>query len=167
MRPHGSQEHLERRRRRAIELLRKGLSLSAVAAKVGSSVSAVFGWRESFHANGADGLKARRVPGRPARLSRRQKQTLTRLLVRGALSSGYATDLWTTRRVAEVIRTRFGVDYHPNHLWRILTALGWSCQKPEKRARERDEEAIATWKRYQWPHIKKGQKTWRPSGVPR
>src|SRR6266704_2338412 len=100
MRPHGSQEHLERRRRRAVELLRKGLSLSAVAAKVGSFVSSVFGWRESFRAKGADGLKAKRVPGRPARLNRRQQQTLTRLLVQGALHSGYATDLWTTRRVA-------------------------------------------------------------------
>src|SRR2546422_2801272 len=167
MRPHGSQEHLERRRRRAIELLRKGLSLSAVAAKVGSSVSAVFGWRERFRAHGAHGLNAKRVPGRPARLSRRQKRMLTRLLLQGALRCGYATDLWTTRRVAEVIRKRFGVDYHANHLWRILTALGWSCQKPEKRARERDEGAIAQWKRYQWPHIKKGRKTWRPSGVPR
>lgn len=87
-------------------------------------MSAVFGWRERFRVQGADGLKARPVPGRPARLSRRQKQTLTRLLVRGAMRSGYATDLWTTRRVAEVIRTRFGVDYHPNHLGRILTALG-------------------------------------------
>jgi transposase len=167
MRPHGSQKHLERRRRRAIEWLRRGLSLSAVAAKVGSSVSSVFAWREAFRARGANGLRAKRVPGRPARLSDRQKQMMARLLLKGALRSGYSTDLWTTRRVAEVIRKRFGVDYHPNHLWRVLDALGWSCQKPEKRARERDEEAIAKWRRSQWPHIKKGRKTWRPSGVPR
>jgi transposase len=82
------------------------------------------------------------------------------------LSCGYSTDLWTTRRVAEVIENRFGVEYHPNHLWRLLQALGWSCQKPATRARERDEAAIAHWKRYRWPHIKKGRKAWCPSGVP-
>jgi transposase len=167
MRPHGSQEHLEKRRRRAIELLEKGWSLSAVAAKIGCSVSSVFSWREAFRAGGAEGLKAKPVPGRPSKLSPRQKRALARILVQGASKCGYATDLWTTRRVAKVIRQRFGIAYHPNHLWRLLNALGWSCQKPETRARERDEEAIAHWKRYRWPHIKKGQKAWRPSGIPR
>ncbi len=92
---------------------------------------------------------------------------MTRLLLRGAVRCGYPTDLWTTRRVAELIRKRVGVDYHPNHLWRLLQALGWSCQKPATRARERNEVAIAHWKRYRWPHIKKRRKAWRPSGVPR
>lgn len=167
MRPYGSQEQLERRRRRAIELLKKGWSLSAVAAKIGCSASSVFLWRAVVRKRGAQGLKAKPVPGRPSRLTQWQKQALARILVMGALRCGYSTDLWTTRRVAEVIEKRFGIDYHPNHLWRILNALGWSCQKPQTRARERDEEAIEHWKRYQWPHIKKGRRTWRPSGVPR
>lgn len=147
-------------------MLRKGLNLSAVAAKVGCSVSSVFLWREAYRKHGEGGLRAKAAPGRPSRLDPRQKQALTRLLLQGALSCGYATDLWTTRRVAEVIEKRFGVDYHPNHLWRLLQALGWSCQKPATRARERDEDAIAHWKRYRWPHIKKRRKAWRPSGVP-
>lgn len=166
MRPHGSQELLERRRQRALALLRKGLNLSAVAARVGCSVSSVFLWRQMVRARGEAGLRAKPVPGRPPKLSRRQRETLSRILLRGALESDYPTDLWTTRRVAELIRKRFGVTYHPNHLWRLLQALGWSCQKPEKRARERDEEAIARWKRYRWPHIKKRRKTWCPSGLP-
>ena len=167
MRPYGSAEQLERRRRRAVGLLKRRWSLSAVAAKLGCSVSSVFLWREAHRRVGDDGLKAKPVPGRPSRLTSRQKAALGRLLVRGALAAGYSTDLWTTRRVAEVIRTRFGVAYHPNHLWRLLRGLGWSCQKPEQRARERDDEAIARWKQQQWPHIKKRRKTWRPSGVPR
>jgi transposase len=166
MRPPGSPEQLERRRRRAIALLRKGLNLSAVAAKVGCSVSSVFLWREAYRKQGEGGLRAKAAPGRPSRLDQRQKQALTRVLLQGALSCGYPTDLWTTRRVAEVIEKRFRVDYHPNHLWRLLQALGWSCQKPATRARERDEDAIAHWKRYRWPHIKKRRKAWRPSGVP-
>lgn len=166
MRPHGSQTQLEKRRRRAVELLRTGWSLSEVAARIGCSVSSVFLWREAFRTRGEAGLKPKPVPGRPTRLSQRHQRALARVLVRGAVKVGYATDLWTTRRVAEVIRKRFGVAYHPNHLWRLLRGLGWSCQKPETRARERDEAAIAHWKRYRWPHIKKRRKTWRPSGVP-
>lgn len=166
MRPHGSPEQLERRRRRALALLRKGLSVSAVAAKIGCSTSSVVLWREAYRKQGEDGLTAKPASGRPSKLDRREKRALTRLLLQGALICGYTTDLWTTRRVAEVIEKRFGIDYHPNHLWRLLQALGWSCQKPATRARERNEEAIAQWKRYRWPHIKKRRKAWRPSGVP-
>ena len=58
-------------------------------------------------------------------------------------------------RVAEVIAVHFGVQYHPGHVWKILQSMGWSCQKPERRARERDEKAIATWRQQDWPRIKK------------
>ena len=167
MRPNGSQEQLEKRRRRAIGLLRKGLTLSEVAAKVGASPGSMFLWRQHYEKGGAEGLNAKSVPGRPAQLTGRQKQKLTRILLKGAAECGYGTDLWTTRRVAEVIGRKFGVDYHPNHMWRFLQYLGWSCQKPEKRAYERDEAKIEHWKRYKWPHIKKSQKTWSPSGVSR
>lgn len=167
MRPHGSPEQLEKRRRRAMELLRKGMSLSAVAARVGCSPSSVVLWRDTYRRRGDPGLRARPAPGRPPKLEASERRSLTRLLLRGASSCGFPTDLWTTRRVAQVIQERFGVEYHPNHLWRLLRGLGWSCQRPETRARERDEEAIEHWKRYRWPHIKKSRKTWSPSGVPR
>lgn len=167
MRPHGNQQQLERRRRQAIELLKKGLSLSAVAREVGSSVSSVFLWKQMHKTKGEEGLKAKPVPGRPAKLKSHQAKKLVKILVKGALNHGYSTDLWTTRRVAEVIDQRLGVSYHPNHIWRLLVGLGWSCQKPEKRAKERNEEAIEQWKRRKWPHIKKRSATWRPIGVSR
>lgn len=167
MRPPGSQEQLERRRRRAIELLQRGLTLSAVAHKVGCSVSSVSLWRDLFATKGAEGLAAKAAPGRPPKLTPRQKAALVQLLLRGPLAHGYPTDLWTTRRVAEVIARRLQVHYHPNHIWRLLVGLGWSCQKPERRARERDERAIAAWKRERWPDIKKRPRTWSPSGLPR
>lgn len=167
MRPTGDPKQLERRRRRAIELLHKGLSLSAVAKQVGSSVSSVFLWRKLFKKRGGQGLAPKPTPGRPPKLLKRQTTTLVKLLLAGPQAAGYPTDLWTTRRVAEVIDRRFGIRYHPNHIWRLLIGLGWSCQKPQTKARERDEAAIAHWKRYRWPHIKKRAKTWRPSGLPR
>jgi transposase len=78
------------------------------------------------------------------------------LLVKGAAAYGFSNDLWTLKRIAAVIRREFGILYHPNHLWRLLRRAGWSCQVPERRAVQRDEAAIAHWKRYRWPHIKKG-----------
>ncbi|MBI4369295.1 MAG: IS630 family transposase [Elusimicrobia bacterium] len=157
MRPFGTQRQLERRRRRAIELLREGMSLTQTAGRIGCAVSAVFYWRQAYHKNGKDGLQSKPVPGRPPKLNRTQKKKLTRLLLKGPLSCGFATDLWTQKRIGQVIAKEFGIGYHPNHLWRFLIRLGWSCQKPEKRARERDEEKIRRWKRWAWPHIKKGQ----------
>jgi transposase len=88
-------------------------------------------------------------------------------LVQGPLHAGYRTDVWTLARIAKLIHQEFGIRYHPSHVWKILTALGWSCQKPERRAVERDEAAIARWKQHDWPRIKKRRTTWRPSRLRR
>lgn len=155
MRPVGTAVELERRRRRAFRLLEAGHSLSTVARMVGAAVSAVWQWRETVRRKGPQGLAAKPVPGRPRKLTRRQRERLPRLLARGAPAFGYRTDLWTTKRVAAVIESEFGVHYHPAHVSRLLAECGWSCQKPERRAIERDEAAIEHWKRYRWAAIKK------------
>ena len=89
--------------------------------------------------------------------------TVVRRVGGGAQASGYNTDLWTCRRVAVVIQKRFGVSYHFNHVGRILHALGFSPQKPLRRARERDEEAIERWRREDWPRIKKRDADSKPA----
>jgi transposase len=155
MRPKGTAAELERRRRRAMRLLDSGQSLATVARMVGAAFSAVWRWREAVHRHGPAALAPTPVPGRPPKLTRRQRERLPRLLARGTRADGYATDLWTTKRVAAVIAREFGVQYHPAHVSRLLAACGWSCQKPERRAVERDEAAIAHWKRYRWTAIKK------------
>lgn len=118
-------------------------------------MSAVWQWRENARRHGEQGLKAKPTPGRPTKLTKKQRERLPRLLLRGARAYGYTTDLWTTSRVATVIRDKFDVEYHPSHVSRLLAACGWSCQKPERRALERDEAAIAHWKRYKWTAVKK------------
>ena len=155
MRPRGSADELERRRRRAVALVAEGLSLSAVARRVGAAVSAVWNWRETVRRRGLKGLQPKPVPGRPLKLTRPQRRRLPALLLRGARAHGYRTDLWTLPRVAEVIHREFGVRYHPAHVSRLLVEAGWSCQKPERRAVERDEAAIEQWKRCKWVAIKK------------
>ncbi len=116
---------------------------------------------------GEAALSPKSVPGRPRKLQDAERQRLVELLLQGAMAYGFPNDLWTLKRIASVIRKEFGVEYHPNHVWRILRQMGWSCQVPERRAIQRDEKAIAHWKRYKWPHIKKRATTWGPRGLPR
>jgi transposase len=167
MRPTGSAKQLERRRRQAVRLLRAGKNLSAAARAIGASVSSVFRWWQTYRKRGLKGLKPRPTPGRPPRLDASEKRRLERLLLKGPLEQGYRTDLWTLPRISQVIDTHFAVRYHPGHVWRLLRDLGWSCQKPERRALQRDERAIELWKRQKWPHIKKGRATWSPSRIRR
>jgi len=158
MRPPGSPERLEERRRKAIGLLRSGETYQKVAWAVKASVSSVVRWNQAYQQNGKPGLRTKPIPGRPPRLTPVQTATLTRLLVAGAQEAGYATDLWTLRRVADLIEKRFGVHYGLTGARRLLLQrLEWTWQKPERRAMERKEEAIAKWKRADWPDIKKRQ----------
>ncbi len=155
MRPHGSPQELERRRQRAVKMLQQGVPITEVARRVGSSHSSVILWRDMVRRRGMEGLKAKPASGRPPKLSPRQLDKLPRLLLQGALAWGYTTDLWTTTRIAQVIERKFHVKFHRAHVGRLLAGLDWSCQKPERRALERDPEAIAEWKRHRWPAIKK------------
>ena len=131
------------------------MSLRQVAEAIGCSASSVQRWKDAFQAGGKEALKVKPAPGAKPKLGDRQKQQLVKILKRGPRKSGYATDLWTCPRVAAVIEKRFGVTYHVNYIPNVLRGLGWSPQKPEQRARERDETAIANWRSREWPRIKK------------
>jgi transposase len=168
MRPHGNHQQLETRRRQAIALLRAKMPYRDVAQKVKASLSSVVRWYQSYRHKGPQGLRSRASWGRPSLLGAQQKTVLERKLLQGATAAGYDTDLWTLKRVARLIQTTCGVRYTEPGVWRLLHQdLGWSCQKPEKRALQRDEAAIAAWKRRTWPGIKKSPKTWRPPGLRR
>lgn len=163
MRPKGSADVLEDRRRRALALLKRRLSLNEVARKLGCAASSAMRWRNAFRQRGPAALKVRPTPGRPPKLTARQRQRLVTALLKGAMAHGYRTELWTTARIAEVIESTFGVPYHRDHVGRLMHKLGWSHQKPEPRALERDEERIAQWKRRVWPRVKKTPRGWAPT----
>jgi len=166
MRPYGSPEALERRRRRGVALLKDGLSVAAVAKRLGASVRSVQRWQSAYRKGGRKALSAKPVSGRPPKLAPKDYPRLWEILLEGASASGFPNDLWTLKRMAYVIRKEFGVTYHPSHVWKVMRKARWSCQVPERRAIQRDEKAIEHWKRYRWPHIKKGARTQGPSGVP-
>lgn len=155
MRPSGSPEELERRRIRAIELLRQGHAPVEVAHMVGADRRSVRRWNAAYRKKGATALKAKPALGRPSVLDAKAKRQMERVLLKGAAAAGFPTDLWTCPRVAQVIQTRFGVSYHVDHIGRLLHGLGWSPQKPERRAVERDEAEIRRWAKEDWPRVKK------------
>ena len=162
MRPFGSPLQLESRRRKAMELYDTGLSLNEVSRRLGCSPISVMRWRDERNRLGDEGLKPKPVPGRPHKLTNKQKARLITILLKGAIANGYGTDLWTTARIAEIVRKKFGISYHRDHIGRLMSSLGWSYQKPVKKALQRDEESIEKWKRKEWPRIKKTPQGWVP-----
>jgi transposase len=145
---------LERRRRRAVALLQQGLSLRQVARRVQASVSSLSQWWQAWEQGGDAALAPRPGPGRPGTLTPRQRPQLIELWLRGARASGFPNELGTLRRIAAVIQVEFGGRYHPAHIWKVLQGVDWSCQVPEGRAIQRDEQGIARGKRSKWPAIK-------------
>jgi transposase len=157
---------LERRRRRAIDLLAQRLGLREVARQVQGSAGSVHQWRQAWQHGGEAALAHKPAPGRPRKLTDAQCGELLQLLLQGARANGFPNELWTLKRIDAVIRVQFGVGYYPAHVWKVLRRLGWSCQLPERRAMQRGEQAIAHWKRYQWPAIKKSPPSGSPSRLP-
>lgn len=155
MRTHGSAQQLEQRRRNAIALLDKGCSPQEVVRRLRVSLRSVQRWRQAVREKGKGVLAAVPHPGRASFLSDDQKEDLVERLVDGAQSQGFDSDLWTCPRVKLLIERLYDVSYHVDHVSRLLRSLGFTPQKPSRRAVERDEEAIETWVRKDLPRIKK------------
>jgi transposase len=146
---------LEKRRIEGMRLIGRGLNQSEVSRRLGVSTTSVRRWIALHAAQGKSGLKHGGQVGRPTRLDEDQQAQLRTLLLAGPRAQGFESALWTLRRVAQVIETTFDVELSESGTWHVLRRLGFSVQKPIGRARQRDEDAIARWKRVDWPRIKK------------
>jgi transposase len=146
---------LEKRRKRAAKLLAEGEKPAAVARIVGASRQSVSRWQEQIREGGAGALRGAGRAGRLPKLNHKQLGQVEKQLELGAKANGFQTDLWTLKRVALVIERKTGVHYHQGHVWKILGALRWTMQRPQKRARERNEQNVLHWVQKVWPAIKK------------
>jgi transposase len=154
---------LEARRLQATELFAQGRTQAQVAHQLGVSRQSAHIWHRRFEHGGVDALRSRGPTGPDPKVSAVQLTEIEQALLKGAMANGFDTDLWTLERVAVVICQLTGVRHHPGHVWVILRhRLGWTLQRPERRASERDEEAIARWVQQEWPRIKKGPAQNRP-----
>jgi transposase len=144
-----------KRRVRAARLLQAGKAPPEVAKLVGAPRQTVYRWRDVLESEGIDALRTMSKGGRPARLGAQELSRLQVALLEGPTAHGFGTPLWTLKRVRLFIERQFSVHYSDVHVWRLLGQLGFSSQKPERRALERDEAAIERWKKRTWPGLKK------------
>jgi len=144
-----------KRRVRAGRLLLAGKSPPEVARIVGAPRQTVYRWREVLTVGGIEALRDMSKGGRPAQLGAAELSQLYVALLEGAMAHGFATPLWTLKRARLWIERQFGVRYSEVHVWRLLGQLGFSNQKPDRRALERDEVAIERWRKRTWPELKK------------
>jgi transposase len=148
----------EARRLQAWQLKQRGWSQRQIADALGVSEGAVSQWMARARKGGLEALRYCPPPGAPRRLTDEQLARLPALLQRGAEAYGFRGEVWTRARVAAIIRLEFGISYHPVHVGRLLKAIRWSPQKPVRRARQRDEAAIAHWRQEIWPALKGGRR---------
>lgn len=143
MRPIGTPQELERRRRRAVDLVKNGEHVDDVARILGCGRSSIYTWLK-LDREKPDELAARPHPGPTPLLTDEQIRELEALLLQGATAHGYPNQLWCARRVARLIDEHFGIAYHVEHVRKIIrNRLRRSSQVPQKKAKQRDEAAIA------------------------
>ena len=148
-------DEVTKRRVRAGRMLQRGLTPAEVAARVGVARQTVYTWKQTLDEGGIDALRERRRTGPQSKLDEAALSCLREILLESPTAHGFGTELWTLKRVQQVIQRLFGVGYSEVHIWRLLGQMGFSSQKPERRAVERDQDAIRTWKRRTWPVLKK------------
>lgn len=144
-----------KKRLRAGRMLLSGKRPAEVAEQVGVARQTVYTWKGLLDEGGIDALRAVPSRGRPAKLDASQLEGVCRVVLQSPTEHGFGTELWTLNRVGAVIERLYGVKFGTTQLWRILGALGFSVQKPEKRALERNEDGVRQWKRRTWPALKK------------
>lgn len=160
MRTRGSAAELERRRLLAVQRVSEGKTPVEVAYFLGVHPTSVRKWWRAYQKHHVAGLASKPVPGRPPKLTPAREAQVVNWLRKNPMSFGFATELWTADRVRQVIERKWGIRFHTHYLNAWLTARDITPQKPQKRPRERDDAAIQSWRRYQWPRLQNALATW-------
>ena len=150
-----TRKQMEERRLSAGADLLAGMKQADVVRKYGVSRATVSTWDKIVHTEGIEGLRMRKAPGKPPKLTEQEKEKLREILIESPLAYGWETDIWTSRRVEEVIQKEFGVEYHVHHIPKLLHKLGFRPVKPKRQASEKDEEKKEEWQKTTWVEVKK------------
>lgn len=146
MRPSVPSKELEKRRQRAVEAVNKDkMTVASVSRRFQVNIRTLYRWLAAYNESGVKGIQAKPAPGAPRKLEKSNLKLLEKKILKGARAAGFPNDLWTCARVAELIHKEFGIEYHFNHVGKILAQMGWSPQRPEKRAIESDDRRILGW----------------------
>lgn len=155
VRPRRDFAALETRRFAAADLFRHGHSQATVVRQLQVSRQTASRWQAAWRSRGRAALKGAGRAGRKPRVEAAALRQVEVVLLRGPKASGFSTDLWTLPRISRVIARTVGVSYHPGHVWKLLRRMGWSRQRPARRAQEQDPLVTARWLKHRWPQVKK------------
>lgn len=150
-----SVHELEKRRLQAGRYFDTGKTAYFIERRFSVSSTTAREWRSRWRAGT---LKAQ-PQGNTSLLTEKQKRDVAKRILNGPQAAGYETELWTLGRITSLIATTQKVRYRPRSVWHVMQALGFSCQKPMRRAKERDEKAILNWKQVEWPRLQKRGRT--------
>jgi transposase len=143
----------EGRRLRAWELHELGWSGQAIAEALGVTGGAISQWLKRARTGGREALRSQPPPGPTPKLTEAQRSALPEVLAKGAEAHGFIGNVWTTKRIAVVIKRVFGVSYHPAHVSRLMRQIDWTVQKPLRRASQRNEAQVTAWREESWPAL--------------
>jgi transposase len=156
----------EKIRKRAGRLFACKERHAEIARRLGVTRAAVHYWHAAWKKNKERGLLSKGHPGFASRLTEKKRVLFRRAIEKGPRAHGYETNLWTLARLSAVMKKETRVSFGHNRTWQIVRELGFTCQKPQVRARERDEKAIREWKEKRLPGLKKmGSNAWVFSGL--
>jgi transposase len=150
----------EQVRLRAAGMFAEGVTPAQVAVSLEVSEKSAYAWHRAWTTGGTAALESKGSPGRSARLTEVQQARLEQELAKGPSAAGYADQRWTLARVAALIWKLFRVRYSLKGTSLVLQRMGWTVQTPTTRAAERDETAIAHWRRYTWAAVKDSRAGW-------
>lgn len=150
-----SRNDKEKRRLKAAKMFKKGKTQAEVAKKFNVTPAAANQWYETWKEGGREALKSKGHPGFLSELAEDNRQKLKKILLSGPVKYGYSTELWTLARIAEVIKKEFKITFSEVWVWHIIRDLGFTPQKPQVKAKQRNEKAISEWKTKTLPDLKK------------
>jgi transposase len=154
-RPRRDFQALEARRFQAAELFRQGHPQAEIMRRLKVSRQTASRWHAAWLKDGTKALKAAGRAGRKPRMEKADTRQVEKALLQGPMAHGFSTELWTLDRIATVIHKTSGIRYHRGHVWRLLRAMGWSRQRPTRRAKEQNPKATERWLKHRWPQVKK------------
>jgi transposase len=139
-----------------IRLRESGMRQKDIAEQTGCSQCWVSDVLKRYKSLGTErmGIKGK-APGNACKLSDASIEMLKSFLMEGSLAHGFETDNWTRERIAQLIKTKFNVDYHVSHMSKLMKRMGFSSQKPVHHSYRKDESAVDKWKSEELPALKK------------
>ena len=153
--PSLSREEREKRRAKAAKLFKQGVSHAEISRRLSVTPAAVTQWRHAYAHGGKKALASKGPAGFPSKVTPEKRKRFKVEILKGPLAHGYLTNLWTLPRLAAVLAKIVRVRYSEVWVWKIVRDLGFTPQKPQVKAKQRDEKAILGWRITTLPNLKK------------